>query len=265
MQEIILHNPFSPTNPPEIFICDLDGTLAASKQAIDKEMAELLCGLMTNGKILAVISGGGFPQFEKQFLMGMNSCPPDTYHNLFLLPTSGAMMYGWNNNTQDWRQIYAEILSKKERADIISAIESLDREKFHIPTINDAYGEQIEDRISQVTLSAWGQQAPSVIKSEWDRDHTKRRAIIEDLSLQFPSLEIHSGGTNSIDITKPNINKAYGVTRFLKETGRSINTALFIGDALYRGGNDAAALITGIAAHKVIDEKDTFTYLQTFL
>ncbi len=44
---------------------DLDGTLAQSKSPIGPEMAELLTRLLGIVKV-AVISGGAWPQFEKQ-------------------------------------------------------------------------------------------------------------------------------------------------------------------------------------------------------
>ena len=44
---------------------DLDGTLAPSKSSIDSEMAGLLRDLLARTQV-AIISGGDFPQFEKQ-------------------------------------------------------------------------------------------------------------------------------------------------------------------------------------------------------
>jgi len=50
-----------------LIIFDLDGTLAESKQPMDSEMTELLARLLEKKKV-AVISGGSFEQFKKQFL-----------------------------------------------------------------------------------------------------------------------------------------------------------------------------------------------------
>jgi phosphomannomutase len=46
---------------------DLDGTLAESKQPIDPETAALLARL-TNVTVVAVISGGDWPQFAQQLV-----------------------------------------------------------------------------------------------------------------------------------------------------------------------------------------------------
>lgn len=49
-----------------LIIFDLDGTIALSKSALDSEMVSSLAELLAK-KSVAVISGGGFPEFEKQF------------------------------------------------------------------------------------------------------------------------------------------------------------------------------------------------------
>jgi hypothetical protein len=68
----------------KLIVFDLDGTLAESKSSIDNEMAGLLHDLLGTVKV-AVISGGGWLQFEKQLLANL---PHDEWHkNLFLLPT----------------------------------------------------------------------------------------------------------------------------------------------------------------------------------
>jgi len=51
----------------KLIVFDLDGTLAESKSSLDAEMSRLLGDLLGIAKV-AVISGGGWPQFEKQVL-----------------------------------------------------------------------------------------------------------------------------------------------------------------------------------------------------
>jgi hydroxymethylpyrimidine pyrophosphatase-like HAD family hydrolase len=51
----------------KLIVFDLDGTLAESKAAIDKDMAIRFSALLTVAKV-AIISGGDWPQFEKQVL-----------------------------------------------------------------------------------------------------------------------------------------------------------------------------------------------------
>jgi phosphomannomutase len=74
----------------KLIIFDLDGTLAESKSALDKGMAALLHVLLGVVKV-AVISGGDWPQFEKQLLSNL----PDDERlaNLSLLPTCGTKFF----------------------------------------------------------------------------------------------------------------------------------------------------------------------------
>ena len=65
---------------------DLDGTLAESKAALDPEMAKLLTSLMDVAKV-AIISGGDWPQFEKQVLSHLPK--GQSLQSLSILPTCG--------------------------------------------------------------------------------------------------------------------------------------------------------------------------------
>src|SRR5271169_4050228 len=66
----------------KLIVFDLDGTLAESKASLDAEMSKLLSALLRIVKV-AVISGGDWPQFEKQVLSNL---PHDEHlKNLSLL------------------------------------------------------------------------------------------------------------------------------------------------------------------------------------
>jgi len=70
----------------KLIVFDLDGTLAESRSSHDAEMATLLGTLLEIVKV-AGISGGNWPQFEKQLLANL---PHDErLKNLSLLPTCG--------------------------------------------------------------------------------------------------------------------------------------------------------------------------------
>ena len=79
-----------------LIVFDLDGTLAESKLPLDAEMASLL-GQLLHAVRVAIISGGGWPQFEKQALS--NVAQDVRLSNLSLLPTCGTKFYkyygGW--------------------------------------------------------------------------------------------------------------------------------------------------------------------------
>ncbi|MBC8987015.1 hypothetical protein H9X96_14675 [Pedobacter sp. N36a] len=74
----------------KLIIFDLDGTLAESKAAIDPEMSVLLNDLLQVAQA-AIISGGNWPQFEKQVLAHL---PAKTnLAHLSILPTCGTKYY----------------------------------------------------------------------------------------------------------------------------------------------------------------------------
>ncbi|HEY0308076.1 MAG TPA: hypothetical protein VGB94_07945 [Acidobacteriaceae bacterium] len=73
----------------KLIVFDLDGTLAESKSPLDAEMSALLDDLLGIVKV-AVISGGDWPQFEKQVL---SKLAHDNLTNLSLLPTCGTKFF----------------------------------------------------------------------------------------------------------------------------------------------------------------------------
>ena len=74
----------------KLIVFDLDGTIAESKLSLDAEMSALLRDLLSIVKV-AVISGGNWPQFEKQFVSNL---PHDAnLKKLSLLPTCGTKFY----------------------------------------------------------------------------------------------------------------------------------------------------------------------------
>src|SRR5579872_1413345 len=158
----------------EATIFDLDGTLAESKSAIDGEMATLIEKLLEKKKVL-VMSGGQWRQFQKQFLSHLK-LSSDKLSNLFISPGSGSGLYRFENG--EIREMYADNLSQVEKKKIFDAFHyALEKIPFHLPT--QTYGERIEDRHTEITFSALGQDAPLSEKEKWDKDHQKREKIVE--------------------------------------------------------------------------------------
>ena len=188
----------------KLIVFDLDGTLAASKAPVDPEMSGLLHELLAIVKV-AVISGGGWPQFEKQLVSNL---PHDKLlANLSLLPTCGTEFYRYES--ADWKKIYSEDFTTDQREKILDSLKkAIGVADFKIEKL---WGEQIEDRGSQITFSALGQQAPLEEKEKWDSDFAKRKKIKAILDTFIPEFSVRIGGATSIDITKPGIDKAYGI------------------------------------------------------
>jgi hypothetical protein len=232
---------------------DLDGTLAQSKSPLSEEMADLLCKLLETYSV-AIISGGAFPQFEKQILMTLVRPSEEILSRLFLFPTNGAALYAYENQT--WKCIYEEQLTEEEKASIANAWEKT-LEKSDIVLPNPSYGPVMEDRITQVSFSACGQQAPISVKSTWDPDMKKRTILCNIMSPLLPHFSVRIGGMSTIDITKAGIDKAYAIEKIIDYLQISKNDIMFVGDKLEPGGNDYAARRSGVECIAVANPNET--------
>ena len=231
---------------------DLDGTLAQSKQPIDADMARLLADLLDVAAV-AVISGGDWPQFEKQVIARLPKSAK--VQRLFIMPTTGSKLYRATDGK--WAAVYADNFTEDEGEKIRAALDKavaaagLKGEKI--------WGEQVEDRGSQITFSGLGQEAPLDAKSVWDPDQKKRKALQATLRQALPDLSINLGGTTSVDITQKGVDKAYAMRRLAKESGVPTEDMLFMGDATYPGGNDAPVPEAGMDTITVRDARDCQT------
>ena len=242
----------------KLIVFDLDGTLAGSKSPLDSEMSGLLHDLLLIVKV-AVISGGDWPQFEKQLLSNL---PHDErLANLSLLPTCGTKFYRYDSAA--WKKIYSEDLTAEERDKILSSLtKAIISADFKTDKLR---GEQIEDRGSQITFSALGQKAALEEKNKWDPDFSKRKKIKAILDTLIPEFSVRIGGSTSIDITKPGIDKAYGIRKLRDLLGISLKEMVYIGDALYVGGNDYPAKEAGVDCISVKDPNETKRVILTII
>lgn len=244
----------------KVIIFDLDGTLTKSKSNIDKEMSALLCALLHKKKI-AVIGGGSHSQFINQFL-ALFRCPNEQLENLLILPLSGGSLYAYQ--ASKWKQIYHHSFTKKEKTKIFAAFKKAFLDiKYVMPT--KTYGEVIEDRGSQITFSAVGQKAPLTAKQKWNEESDIRLKLQAALLKYLPEFEIRRGGLTSIDITKKGIDKAYGVQQVMERFAVNKKDIVYIGDALFKGGNDYAAKRTGVTTVAVQDAEDTKILIRRIL
>ena len=243
----------------QLIVFDLDGTLAPSKQPIAPDMAELVVRLLARKKV-AVISGGGYPQFEIQFL-GALPGTSSYFSNLFLLPASGTRLYDWHGA---WKAQYAEHLSPHEKTKVIAALNAAMIGSGYIKP-DKTYGDIIEDRGSQITFSALGQNVPIDVKSAWDPTRTKREKMAEILQKKIPEFDVRLGGTTSIDITRRGVNKAYGIRKLEQFLKIPADDIVFVGDALFYGGNDYPAKATGVDCISVKGPEDTKKIIESWL
>ena len=240
-----------------LIVFDLDGTIAESKSSLDDEMSALLRDLLSIVKV-AVISGGNWPQFEKQLVSNL---PRDAnLEDLSLLPTCGTKFYKYDST---WEELYSENFTDQEKAKIVASLhEAIGSLGFKAQTV---WGEPIEDRGSQITFSALGQEAPLEEKKKWDPDFSKRKQIKAFLDKSIPEFSVRLGGTTSVDVTKQGIDKAYGIKKLRDILGVAISEMIFIGDALFPGGNDYPAIEAGVVSIQVRDPSETKRVIEAII
>lgn len=247
---------------------DLDGTLNPSKSPLPDPIAAGLNRLLDN-YMVCVISGGKFLQFERQLLANLPA-EPQKLKRLHLMPTCGTRYYRFNESAEKWEKIYAEDLTSAQKLKISSTLEkAIDELGYREKKI---YGELIEDRGSQLTLSLLGQDIVDVlgekgvaIKEAWDPDNSKKNRIRQYAAPLLEEFEVRVGGLTSIDVTRPGIDKAYGMQKLVELLGITKEEILFIGDRLGEGGNDYPVKAMGIDCIEISDWRGTALVIETLL
>ncbi len=233
---------------------DLDDTLAITKSPISDRMSGLLARLLEKHDV-CVISGGRLEQFEIQVTDRLD-VPVHLLNKLHLMPTCGTRYYRYNELERKWALQYAEDLSAEQKTRIRSALESVAKEMGL--WCESPKGEIIEDRYSQMTLSALGQQATPKEKYAWAEKYKDIRPVYRDkVAEHLPDLEVRIGGTTSTDVTLPGIDKAFGMQKLIEAIDISKDEILFIGDKLEEGGNDYPVKAMGIDSIAVDGWEDT--------
>ena len=234
----------------KLVIFDLDGTLAESKSAIDAEMAQLLDRLLGLVKV-AVISGGDLAAIRKRrywpIWVATNAC--GIY--LFSPPAGPGSTAMKTAGSRSMRRILPQW---KGRRSSMRCSQTIGRAGDKPQRV---WGDVIEDRGSQITFSALGQLAPLKEKTKWDPDFAKRKQMAAALELLIPEFSVHMGGATSIDITQHGIDKGYGIHKLRDVLRIEIHEMIFIGDALFPGGNDSPAKEAGALSIQVKDPHET--------
>ena len=240
---------------------DLDDTLAVSKSPISDRMSELLGRLLDHFDV-CIISGGKYEQFQKQVIEQADFNPVQL-RRLHLMPTCGTRYYRYDDVAKEWQLQYAEDLTDEQKQAIIAALEESAKELGYWEA-NPA-GDIIEDRLSQITFSALGQRAKPADKYSWDPSGEKKFALRELVAGKIPDFEVRAGGSTSIDVTRPGIDKAYGMQKLIDILDIARDDILFFGDKLQEGGNDYPVKAMGIDCLDVGEWQDTAHRLESIL
>jgi hypothetical protein len=244
----------------KIIVFDLDGTLTESKSHVGPKMVAALERLLKCREI-AVVSGGAWSQFESQLISHLKLARPELLR-FHMFPTSGTSFY--RSDGRKWTCIYSEQLRPSEIRKIMNAFKSIIAESNQdLP--QRLWGPQLENRGTQITFSALGQLAPVEEKKKWDPTFTKRLILIEKLMRLIPEFDIRTGGSTSIDVTRKGIDKRYAITQIEKYLGFSKSDMLFVGDAIFPGGNDYAVHEAGVECIETSGPEHTLRIIEEIL
>jgi HAD superfamily hydrolase (TIGR01484 family) len=240
---------------------DLDDTLAVTKSPISDQMVEVLGNILDHFDV-CIISGGKFEQFKNQVIDRLDISPMKL-RRMHMMPTCGTRYYRYDETSKDWELQYAEDLTEEQKEKIVEALESSAKELGYWE--ENPAGDIIEDRNSQITYSALGQKAEAEAKYAWDPDGSKKQKLRSLAAEKLPDLEVRTGGSTSIDVTRLGIDKAYGMQKLIDALDISREEILFFGDKLQEGGNDYPVKAMGIDSLEVDKWQDTAARLETIL
>lgn len=250
-----------------LIVFDLDGTLAPSKSPLEADMSRTLVALLKEKKV-AVIGGGSYDQFKRQLLVPFR-CPPELLRHFFIFPTTSMAFYRYDNG---WKEVYEKVLKESEKKEIRKAFEEVYKEVGYIHP-KKLWGDVIEDRVTQMSFSPLGQDVVDVLgkkgialKEKWKKENNPLRLkMTRLLGKKLKKFEVRAGGITTIDVTRKGIDKAYGVRQIEKHLHVPIKNMVFIGDALYPGGNDAAAKKSGVQTIATTGPKETIMIIKKIL
>ncbi|MDF7641443.1 HAD-IIB family hydrolase [Bifidobacterium sp. ESL0784] len=234
----------------KVIAFDLDNTLARSKKPMHADMASRLSTL-TRLIDVAVITGGRFELAKSQVLDVLETDARRSH--VHVMPTSGTRYFRWHEG--QWQCVYSNDLDAADRQGAIASIERHAREQGI--WLKHTWGPRIEDRGSQITFSALGQQAPVDEKEHWDPDNSKKNRLAEAVGADLPNLVVRSGGSTSIDVSARGVDKAYAVRRLCRILGCRVDQVIFVGDRMDPDGNDYPAAVIGTKPIFVAGPHDT--------
>lgn len=237
---------------------DLDNTLANSRKPMLPDVADRF-GELTRHIDVAVITGGRWELVVSQIIDVLG--PTANLDNLHLMPTSGTRYYRWRDG--EWLRVFSHDLTADQCARAFASLERRAREMG--VWFDHVWGERIENRGSQITLSVFGQQAPLEAKQEFDPDGTVKQRLAEAVAADLPDLKVHAGGYTSIDISQQGIDKGFAVRELAQLNHFPVGDMVFVGDRMNKDGNDYPAVQAGAMGVEVGNPRDTIRFIDAML
>lgn len=260
-----------PQATKRILAFDIDQTLNIAKTPIPPEIATELVRCLNYFEICP-ISGQKFEQFLIQIVVPLTEvgATDSQLQHLHLFAAQGTQYYRYNSGAPtdpaSWQQVYNYPLSPEDVVKITTVLEESARDLGYWEADQLAEGDEIiENRLSQVTFSALGQKAGTNVKYAWDPDMKKRAQIVAKCQEKLPDFLYEIGGTTSINVAAPGMNKQFGMTHLLEELGVEQSEVLYFGDMTQPGGNDYPVVQMGFDTITVRSHEDTLYALRGIL
>lgn len=224
---------------------DLDNTVTRSRSLLAPPMQEVLVRLLRAGFTLSVVSGARVEQAKKQ----LSNFP------CFYLGQNGNHAHDGNTGRNLWQRT----LTLGEKAEIIRHINSIPL-VWSVSDKNDL----IQDRGCQISYSLIGHNEVLEKKEAFDPDGLTRKSILEKFPLVSGTVEAKLGGTTCFDYNQKGKHKGYNIAEFVKRMNWDKKKCLYIGDALFPGGNDDS-VVGVIETQSVKNPDETLIFLTQLL
>lgn len=236
---------------------DLDSTLTPSRAPMHPKHAVLFKQLCDTRDVV-VVTGGAEEQIRKQ----IPDVAPENYFMLsqqgnYAVHKNGELL--WHETVTPEQEQYARGFSKK-LVETFLADENL-------PPVNP--DDTFENRGSQLAASVLGFHAPNEKKYAADPDQSKRRTLLkrhgkEVSELRGLGMEVMPAGTTTFDFILLGKHKGHNIERLLRRMQWHKDDCIYVGDALFPGGNDES-VIGVIDTYAVKTPEDTFAFVESIL
>ena len=235
------------------FFFDLDNTLTRSKSHIEQPHMKILVRLTDRAEVV-VVSGHDEDSIHRHL-------GPELIGRYYILSQNG-------NHAEDptGRILWERKLTPEQVAATHAFIAKV-RERF--PFAVQDPDDLIEDRGCEVAFSLIGHHEDIRKKEAFDHDGSRRKKILDQMreevaQLADRNIEVRIGGTTVLDFMEKGKNKGFNVRAFMEHMHWRDEEAVYVGDALFPGGNDETVI--GVIPTKAVkDYKETYAYLSGLL
>lgn len=238
--------------PKHVFF-DLDKTLTASRTPMHPAHQELFGDLCRTVDV-CVVSGGNEKQIREQVTSRFDGM-------YYTLAQSGNHVID-----ADGKELWNDVLTPEQITATLEFVEALKRH-FNLAVTDP--DDLVENRGAQISYSVIGFHEAIEKKYAFDPDDSKRQAALRALAnehnrLRAASVEVTPAGTTTYNFVSLGKNKGFNIKRFLSVMSWNPQESVYVGDALFPGGNDET-VIGVIPTKAVAGPDDTFKFIAEML